>query len=212
MPESGSASAPLLSSHGRRRSDDSSSLSSSSPASDLRLRLERMRDVAGRALASRRKHYVIMAIVCLDVFALLVEVFIRLIACETHQSREPWVVVVISVLGTLGLVISCLFMVELAACLIVYGFGYLCSWFHLFDAIVIVISFIVDVGLRGVVGSIGSLVVVLRLWRLAKLSEEVVLGATERIDLLEHQMEAIEDENKQLRAQLGLDSVDHSRP
>ncbi|PFH59574.1 hypothetical protein XA68_12142 [Ophiocordyceps unilateralis] len=208
MTDSDAASAPLLPSHAR--SYDASSSPPPPSGSGLRARLAHMRAAAARSLSSRRKHFAIMAIVSLDVFALLVEVFIRLIACETGQAREPWVLIMISVLGTIGLVISCLFMVELAACLLVYGFGYLCSWFHLFDAVVIVISFIVDVGLRGVAGSIGSLVVVLRLWRLAKLSEEVVLGASERMDLLEHHLEEVQSENKQLRAQLGLDSVDHS--
>ncbi|PHH79535.1 hypothetical protein CDD80_4532 [Ophiocordyceps camponoti-rufipedis] len=204
MPDSGTTSAPLLPSHARRSDGPSSSTPAS--GSDLSHRLKRMRAAAARGLSSRRKHFAIMAIVGLDVFALLVEVFIRLIACETGQDRDPWVVITTSVLGTVGLVISCLFMVELIACLLVYGFGYLCSWFHLFDAVVIVISFVVDVGLRGVAGSIGSLVVVLRLWRLAKLSEEVLLGASERMDLLERHLDEIERENKQLRAQLGIEA------
>lgn len=88
--------------------------------------------------------------------------------------------------------------------------AYLSYWFHVFDAVVIVLSFIIDVAFRGLAESIGSLVVVLRLWRLAKISEEVVVGATERMELLEHHLEDLEMENKHLRSQLGLESVDHS--
>ncbi|PHH72714.1 hypothetical protein CDD83_4887 [Cordyceps sp. RAO-2017] len=151
-----------------------------------------------------------MALVALDAAALLVNVFVKLIACEMHQRDEPWVVAVSSVLETTGLVVSSLFMLELAACLLAYGPGYLSSCFHAFDSAVIVVSFIIDVAFRGIAESIGSLVIVLRLWRLAKISEEVVLGATERMEILEQHLDELEHENKHLRAQLGLDSVEHS--
>jgi hypothetical protein len=87
---------------------------------------------------------------------------------------------------------------------------YLASWFHLFDSAVIVASFIIDIASRGLAESIGSLVVVLRLWRLAKISEEVVMGATERLEILEQQMEELEHENRILRHQLGIESHEHS--
>lgn len=44
----------------------------------------------------------------------------------------------------------------------------------------------------------------LRLWRLAKLSEEIVLGASERIDDLEQRNTELSDEVKTLKDQLGL--------
>lgn len=87
--------------------------------------------------------------------------------------------------------------------------SYLASYFHLFDAAVIVVSFAVDVGSRGLTESIGSLVVVLRLWRLAKISEEVVLGATERMEMLEMHIDDLEGENKHLRAQLAAATHGH---
>ncbi|KAJ3472027.1 hypothetical protein NLG97_g11351 [Lecanicillium saksenae] len=101
-------------------------------------------------------------------------------------------------------------MVELIACLYAFGFGYLRSKFHLFDAAVIVLGFLIDVSLRGPAESIGSLVIVLRLWRLAKISEEVVLGATERMEMLEHHIDDLEAENKHLRGMIAK-SQDNSR-
>lgn len=80
----------------------------------------------------------------------------------------------------------------------------------MFDSAVIVISFIIDVSSRRLTESIGSLVVVLRLWRLAKISEEVVMGAAERMELLEQHLNDLEAANKQLRTQLGLESEDQS--
>lgn len=65
-----------------------------------------------------------MFVVTLDVMALLANVFIQLIACEMHQNDEEWVKRVTKGLETAGLVFSCLFMVELAACLFSFGFEY----------------------------------------------------------------------------------------
>ncbi|KAJ6785454.1 hypothetical protein PWT90_07116 [Aphanocladium album] len=162
----------------------------------------RLQRACARALASRRKHFAVMAVVALDVSTLLVNIFIQLIACETQQADEPWVKTVTKALEAVGLLFSSLFMVELVACLYAFGWRYLSSKFHLFDAAVIVLGFLIDVGLHGLAESIGSLVVVLRLWRLAKISEEVVLGATERMEMLEHHIDELEAENKHLRGMI----------
>ncbi|KAM3501534.1 hypothetical protein MY10362_005483 [Beauveria mimosiformis] len=163
-----------------------------------------------RALASRRKHFLVMGIVALDVTTLLANIFLQLIACETQQADEPWVGTATTLLEVVGLVFSTAFMLELAACLCAFGWGYLSNKFHLFDAAVIVLSFLIDIGLRGPAESIGSLLVVLRLWRLAKISEEVVLGAAERMEMLEHHIDDLEAENKHLRAVVAK-SQDQSR-
>jgi hypothetical protein len=42
---------------------------------------------------------------------------------------------------------------------------------------------------------------------LAKISEELVLGAAERMDLLEQQLDDLQHENNHLKAQLGLESM-----
>lgn len=70
---------------------------------------------------------------------------------------------------------------------------------------VIVLSFVIDIVAQGLTEEIGSLVVILRLWRLAKISEEVVLGASERMELLEQHLEELEHENRHLREQLADD-------
>ncbi|KAL6896044.1 hypothetical protein HDV57DRAFT_481137 [Trichoderma longibrachiatum] len=192
-------------------SDDSraSQLSPSSPPSRTRY-WRQCRKSSRRFLESRTKHFAVMSVVALDVAALLANVFIQLIACEMHQNDEPWVERVTEGLEIAGLVFSSLFLLELFACLFAFGPSYLASWFHLFDSAVIIASFIIDVTSRGLTESIGSLIVVLRLWRLAKISEEVVLGATERMEVLEQQLEDLEAENSRLRAQLGIESSNHS--
>ena len=48
---------------------------------------------------------------------------------------------------------------------------YFHSWFHWLDATVITAAFVIDVLLKGVVEEVGSLVVVLRLWRVFKVTK-----------------------------------------
>ncbi|KAK3187015.1 hypothetical protein K4F52_004181 [Lecanicillium sp. MT-2017a] len=206
-----SPSAPLLGNSQEARGPHHNHASGSSSDEDAELgSATTLHRRCRRFLASRRKHFLVMAVVALDVTALLANVFIQLIACEMQQSDEPWVQTITRSLETLGLFFSCLFMVELGACLFAFGFSYLKSSFHLFDAVVIVFSFLIDVSAQGLTESIGSLVVVLRLWRLAKISEEVVMGATERMEILEQQLDELENENKRLRTRLGMETHEHN--
>ena len=69
------------------------------------------------------------------------------------------------------------------------------------------LSFVIDIASRGLTQSIGSLVIILRFWRLAKISEELVLGAAERMHLLEFQLHDLQIENRDLKMQLGVESA-----
>lgn len=51
--------------------------------------------------------------------------------------------------------------------------SYFNSWFHWLDATVITAGFIIDVFLTGVFEEVGSLVVVLRLWRVFKVRRDI---------------------------------------
>lgn len=116
------ASAPLLPQS--RDGGGASRRSSSALGSRLARHVSRCRRTGRQLLASRRKHFLVMAVVTLDVAALLANVFIQLIACEMHQRDEPWVQRLTEGLETAALLFSSLFMVELAACLFSFGFGY----------------------------------------------------------------------------------------
>ncbi|KAH8128744.1 hypothetical protein ACSS6W_003808 [Trichoderma asperelloides] len=204
------SSTPLLQSYHGDDSDEAPVWRRRSQESSFCRHLRRCRRTSQRFLESRTKHFAVMGIVALDVAALLANIFIQLIACEMDEKDEPWVEDVTESLEIAGLVFSSLFLLELVACLFAFGPRFLASWFHLFDSAVIIASFVIDIFSRGLTESIGSLIVVLRLWRLAKISEEVVLGATERMEILEQQLEDLEAENSRLRAQLGIESSNHS--
>jgi voltage-gated hydrogen channel 1 len=83
------------------------------------------------------------------------------------------------------------------------AFSYFTSYFHTFDATVIVAGFVIDVLLHGVLEEIASLVVVLRLWRFFKIIEEFSVGAQEQMDVLELRLRALEAQNRELRHRLG---------
>lgn len=81
---------------------------------------------------------------------------------------------------------------------------YFSHWFHLLDGTVILASFIIDVLSHGIVEEIASLVIVFRLFRFVKVVEEMSMGAAERTEGLEAQLEALRRENVEMKRQLGL--------
>jgi voltage-gated hydrogen channel 1 len=85
-------------------------------------RWNRGRQGAQVLLVSKKKHYVVLGIVALDVAALLTNIFLELIACDTGIKSEPWVADVNDGLKTAGLVFSSLFLVELLLCIVAFGF------------------------------------------------------------------------------------------
>lgn len=93
-------------------------------------------------------------------------------------------------------------MLELILSCWAFGWRYFTSWFHVFDAVVIVTGFVVEVLLRGILEEVASLVVVLRLWRFFKIVEEFSVGAQEQMDGLEIRIESLELENKSLKSKL----------
>lgn len=87
--------------------------------------------------------------------------------------------------------------------------SYLKSSFHIFDATVIVAAFVIDLLLRGPLEEAGSIIVVLRLWRVFKIIEEFSAGAADeveqlaqKVDQMEEQMKITQQENDALRRRL----------
>lgn len=87
------------------------------------------------------------------------------------------------------------------------GYSFFKSKFHIFDAIVIIFGFIIDVCLEGILEDMVSLVVVLRLWRVFKIIEEFSAGAEVRIEEIQGYVEKLEHENKTLKAQIDAQNL-----
>jgi hypothetical protein len=80
--------------------------------------------------------------------------------------------------------------------------SYFHSKVHVFDAIVIIAGFTLDVLLRGPLEEAASLIIILRLWRVFKIIEELTVGASEQIDHLSEQLEMSQGENLKLKQEL----------
>lgn len=147
--------------------------------------------------------------------------------CESHKANTGWNDA-LEALGIVSLVFSCLFMAELLASIWAFGLSYVeiylgsCmsiaylhfrhsyfnSKFHCLDAVVIIASFIVDLLLRGPLEEVATLVIVLRLWRVFKIIEELTAGAKEQLERLKEQIETLEHENAELREEVRKLRVD----
>lgn len=59
-----------------------------------------------------------------------------------------------------------------------------------------------DVGLKGVIEEVGSIVIVLRLWRVFKIIEEFSTAAEDRMEVLQEKIERLEVERSRLKDEL----------
>lgn len=142
-----------------------------------------------------------LGLVSFDLLGIFADIIINLYQCDEKDTSPFWDDVR-NGLGIAGLVFSCLFMLELILSVWAFGWRYFNSWFHSFDATVIVAGFIVDVLLHGILEEVASLVVILRLWRFFKIIEEFSVGAEEQMDGLELRIEQLESENADLKREL----------
>ncbi|KAK4164475.1 hypothetical protein QBC43DRAFT_317534 [Cladorrhinum sp. PSN259] len=187
--------------HQRRPSNTSDDTLNNSRYSSFRQKTREL-------LSSKYKHYFVVTLVSLDVTAILAEIFVTLVACDLHLPADRgWVHVTKEILHPFALVLTYLFMAELGTSIWAFGLQFFKEWFHCLDAAVIVISFVVDVFVRGVVEEIVSIVIVLRLWRLVKIVQEVSVGAAERMEELEGRVEELERECEELRSSRGRRSA-----
>ncbi|KAE8140209.1 hypothetical protein BDV38DRAFT_27621 [Aspergillus pseudotamarii] len=176
--------------------------------------IARWRQAARDFLSSRRGHYLILLLVSVDVACTFADFLIELHVCELtkHGSyvAAGWSVTQ-EVLAIIGLVFSCLFMLELMVTVFSFGKCYFSSKFHVFDALVIIVAFGVDVALHGIEEELGSLIVVLRLWRVFKIIEELESANEDTLEEYEHEIERLRQDNTYLRQRLNV-SLDNADP
>ncbi|KAI9664513.1 MAG: hypothetical protein M1821_005959 [Bathelium mastoideum] len=185
----------------------SSTTPSNHIASTLAKRNNQARHHLRRYLSSKLGHYIVLALVTVDVASIFADLVIQTFQCERPSrgaggGEDAKLADALEALGLVSLVISCLFLVELAASVWAFGFSYFRSKFHCFDAVVILVAFVIDVLLHGVVEEIASLVVILRLWRVFKIVEELSGAAEEQMDALRERIAELEEENGDLKIRL----------
>ncbi|RMZ79765.1 hypothetical protein DV738_g3164, partial [Chaetothyriales sp. CBS 135597] len=166
--------------------------------------VERVRRWLRTFLDSKYGHYSVFLLVSLDITSIFAEFLITLHICEHKRDKgfneEGWEQVEQS-LGDIGLAFSSLFVAELLASVFAFGLSYFKSPFHVFDAIVIVLAFIIDLLLKGPLQEAGSLVVVLRLWRVFKIVEEFSTNANDKMEDLYEEINHLKRENEKVRSE-----------
>lgn len=154
-----------------------------------------------QSLASRPGHYCVLALVFLDIASIFAALVVGRFACEGRSGLKPSTRAE-HALDIVALIFSCLFVVELGARVLVSGWAYFQSWFDCLDAVVIVLGFAVGVVLEDVLGEIASLVVMLRLLRVFRITEEVDASAEEGMEGLRGQIAFLFRENESLRGEV----------
>jgi hypothetical protein len=173
--------------------------------------IARLRLLTQAVLSSPLGRYTILALIGLDISGVFAEFLVTSLACDGSLSAHS-AETAEAVLSVLSLTFSSIFMVELILTLWAFGWwDYLIvSKIHILDALVIVLSFGIDLApyLTSKEGSaeeqFSRLVIVLRLWRVFKIVEELgVSGAQgQMVEPLEEKVKELEEENKELRRRL----------
>jgi len=178
------------------------------------------REKVAEVLESQHLHKFILTLISVDAICVLADLAYSFLhdSCNGADEEDPEWLFVFSIIS---LVITSLFLIEIP--LMVYAFGFrfynplgatLHSSLHLFDAIVILVTFVLEVVLRGKERELAGLLVILRLWRLVKLVGGVAVGAGEiseetelqlvktrnELRALKDRVKELEDENAQLRS------------
>ncbi|KAL7417149.1 hypothetical protein BDY24DRAFT_376846 [Mrakia frigida] len=143
--------------------------------------------VLGQKLESKPVHGAIIFLIALDACFVLADLFYTVLHNQCTPEGVPeenprW----LEILEIFSIVITTIFLVEIPLALYAFGtrffnpFGPVThAGFHLFDAILIVGTFTLEVALHGRERELAGLLILLRLWRLIKLVGGVAVGVGE---------------------------------
>ncbi|KAH9050727.1 hypothetical protein EDB84DRAFT_1258819 [Lactarius hengduanensis] len=167
---------PLLpSSYSQDRRDESQTASPST-----------WREHVSEALESSIAHKFVIALIVIDAGCVLVDLAYTLLSSDCELSGGPDAPAWLEVLSLISTVITTLFLVEIPLTIWSLGLEFYKphgrvphASLHLFDATIIVTTFVLEVVLKGSERELAGLLITLRLWRLLKLVGGVAVGAGE---------------------------------
>jgi len=148
-------------------------------------RIRHLRHRGHHLLESRRFHECILTLVLLDLLVILAEVFIELFnyqSCLDHTGSSPYrpshaLKQTEYALHWITVSILSLFVLEIIAKFIVFPLRYFTRhWFHLLDAMAVLISFFTTLFLHGPSEHIVAFFIFLRLWRVFRIVDSVAAG------------------------------------
>lgn len=147
-------------------------------------------------LHSRKAQYVIITLVVVDMIIVIAELLIDLKAVEVHhESHAP------HILHYISIAILSIFMIELFVKIYAMGLTFFKHKMEVFDGIVVTVSFALDIAFSGKEGAINGigLIVLLRLWRVTRIVNGIVLSVQIQAD---RKIQVLEKENSELKEEL----------
>ncbi|KAG1803647.1 uncharacterized protein HD556DRAFT_1329371 [Suillus plorans] len=135
-------------------------------------------------LESRRFHTFIITLIVIDATCVLADLGFTVLSdsCTPLDEGPAW----LEILATISLAITTLFLIEIPVALWTFGVRFYNpfsdvphSTLHLFDAAIIITTFILEFVLKGRQRELAGLLIILRLWRLVKLVGGIAVGAAE---------------------------------
>ncbi|XP_029961022.1 voltage-gated hydrogen channel 1 [Salarias fasciatus] len=194
-----------------------------SPASGVLPASLSFRDALKRLYSSERFQILVVCLVVLDAFFVLAELLIDLSVIKLeHGHIAP------EVFHYLSLALLTFFMVELGGKLFAYRLEFFQHKFEVFDGLVVVVSFVLDVVFifhEDAFDGMG-LLILLRLWRVARIINGILVSVKTRADQRVHKLkesydhlvarvtelqersDKLEQENHKLQALLKKNGID----
>ncbi|KIY50952.1 hypothetical protein FISHEDRAFT_8717, partial [Fistulina hepatica ATCC 64428] len=165
------------------------------------------REQAAELLESRRVHQIVITLVAIDAACVLADLGYTVLSpdCTPEGPEAPeW----LEVLAHISLAITTFFLVEIPLSIWAFGAQYYNpsgpvphASLHIFDSFIIIVTFGLEVGLRGKERELASLLIVLRLWRLVKLVGGIAVEAGELTEDEARELAEAREELEALRAE-----------
>ncbi|XP_064461023.1 voltage-gated hydrogen channel 1-like isoform X2 [Ornithodoros turicata] len=131
------------------------------------------REKLSAVLHSTKFQIAIVVLVIIDCLLVVTELLVEVEILKLHEKSH----IVPKVIHYLSITILSLFLVEIAAKLYAYRLRFFKHKMEMFDAVVVIVSFALDVAFRNPDSgaNAGGLIIVLRLWRVARLLNGIVM-------------------------------------
>lgn len=158
------------------------------------------REKLNEILHSQTTQYVIVGMVVVDIIIVIAELVLDLSAASDHHANSA-----AHVLHYISIAILSIFLIELLLKIYVMGLTFFKHKMEVFDGIVIIVSFALDVAFSndGALDGV-SLIVLFRLWRVTRIVNGIILSvqmqAGRKIKALEIENASLKEEVEQLKS------------
>jgi hypothetical protein len=197
MTAEGEERQPLLPCQSTHQSDDKETQS----------RVVRWRKAVANLLETPSVHLTIISLIGIDAVCVLIDLGYAFLTNTCVPADEgPYF---LEILEHISEAITWLFLIEIPLSVFAFTWRFYFPFggvhhagLHLFDALVIVTTFVLEIVLRGRERELAALLVVLRLWRLVKLVAGVAIGSAELEEETSRKLAETEDELKRVEDKL----------